>query len=189
MWSCSAKPWPNASASMRPNFSKRSSDAGSVTSSSRILRASTAGGITGITSGGRVARSVDFSDLRDAHQDHRAEQDHARRESVRPNVTERGEDDRDDAENQVRIHFLGFGIFAPDSRALAYAIATACFCGFPARTSVAMFRLIVFCDVPFFNGISVFPFVVCSKPFPDRFDFDRRFQPESPTRARIEVDL
>ena len=45
------------------------------------------------------------------------------------------------------------GIFAPDSRALDNAIATACFWGFPSWTSVEIFLEIVFWLLPFFSGI------------------------------------
>lgn len=43
----------------------------------------------------------------------------------------------------------GFGL-----PAVRMAIATACFCGLPAATSVRMFALTVFGDEPFFSGIA-----------------------------------
>jgi hypothetical protein len=51
--------------------------------------------------------------------------------------------------NDLHFHFFF------DFPAVAYAIATACFCGFPARISVAMFLLIVFLDEPFLSGIKI----------------------------------
>jgi hypothetical protein len=42
----------------------------------------------------------------------------------------------------------------PDRRATLKAIATACFWGLPALISVRMFFEMVFCEEPFFRGMS-----------------------------------
>ena len=44
-----------------------------------------------------------------------------------------------------------FGFF--DFPAFDRAIATACFCGFPASISIRMFADITFFDLPFFSGM------------------------------------
>jgi hypothetical protein len=51
------------------------------------------------------------------------------------------------------LHFDRFDfLLLPD---FLRAIATACFCGFPAFISVLMFELIVLRDEPFLSGIGV----------------------------------
>src|SRR6476659_2030487 len=76
-----------------------------------------------------------------------------RGERVDEGVTCDGADGAIDADARIALHRFPFRFFALPCPASLYAIATACFTGFPAATSVATFERIVFFELPFFSGI------------------------------------